>query len=207
MIKLSDVKVRAQYRTRVRYRLLVLEYAGEHGPAAAGRHYGLSARTIRRWRKRWGQGGIEGLVPSYPRHRARRVSPAAIELIRQARQEFGYGAARTRLWLQRVHGIRLAMGTIQRVFRDMGLPRLRRTRKREPRQMKLFEKAEPGESIQVDVKYVQIAGRWGVSVHGPGRLHPLPSPAALSAFTSPVEPRLPDRAPAGFSVPHPAPAV
>jgi transposase InsO family protein len=26
--------------------------------------------------------------------------------------------------------------------------------------MKLFEKAEPGESIQVDVKYVQIAGRW-----------------------------------------------
>jgi hypothetical protein len=52
------------------------------------------------------------------------------------------------------------MGTIQRVFRDLGLPRLRRTRKREPRQMKLFEKAEPGESIQVDVKYVQIAGRW-----------------------------------------------
>jgi hypothetical protein len=81
MIKLSDVKVRPQYRTRVRYRPLVPEYAGEHGPAAAGRHYGLSARTIRRWRKRWGQGGIEGLVPSYPRHRARRVSPAAVELI------------------------------------------------------------------------------------------------------------------------------
>ena len=160
MIKLSDVKVRAQYRTRVRYRLLVLQYAQAHGPSAAGRHYGLSARTIRRWRKRWRRGGVEGLVPAYPRHRARRVSPAAIELIRQARQELGYGAARTRLWLQRVHGVRLAMGTIQRVFRDIGLPRLRRTRKREPRQMKLFEKAEPGESIQVDVKYVQIAGRW-----------------------------------------------
>src|SRR5215831_8060343 len=26
--------------------------------------------------------------------------------------------------------------------------------------MKLFEKAEPGESVQVDVKYVPIAGRW-----------------------------------------------
>jgi transposase len=106
----------------VRYRLVVLEYAREHGPAAAGRHYGLSARTIRRWRKRWRRGGVEGRVPSYPRHRARRVSPAAVELIRQARQEFGYGAARTRLWLQRVHGIRLAMGTIQRVFRDLGCP-------------------------------------------------------------------------------------
>jgi transposase InsO family protein len=160
MIKLSDVKVRAQYRTRVRYRLVVLQYAGERGAAAAGRHYGISARTIRRWRKRWRRGGIEGLVPTYPRHRPRRVPPAAIELIRHARQELGLGAARTRFWLQRVHGVRLAMGTIQRVFQDLGLPRLRRTRKREPRQMKLFEKAEPGESIQVDVKYVSIAGRW-----------------------------------------------
>ena len=160
MIKLSDVKVRPQYRTRVRYRLLVLEYAREHGPSAAGRHYGMSVRAIRRWRKRWRRGGVEGLVPSYPRHRPRRVTPATIELIRQARLELGYGASRTRLWLQRVHGARLAMGTIQRVFRDVGLPRLRRTRKREPRQMKLFEKAEPGESIQVDVKYVKIAGRW-----------------------------------------------
>jgi len=70
---------------------VVLEYAWEHGPAAAGRHYGLSARTIRRWRKRWRRGGVEELVPSYPRHRARRVSPAAVELIRHARQEFGYG--------------------------------------------------------------------------------------------------------------------
>jgi len=87
MIKLSDVKVRPQYRTRVRYRLVVLEYAWEHGPAAPGRHYGLSARTIRRWRKRWRRGGVEGLVPSYPRHRARRVSPAAVELIRDARQQ------------------------------------------------------------------------------------------------------------------------
>src|SRR5260370_9032249 len=107
-----------------------------------------------RWRRRWRRGGIEGLVRSDPRHRARRVSPAAVELMRQARQEFGYGAARTRLWLQRVHGIRLAMGTIQRVFRDLSLPRLRRTRKREPRPMKLFQKPEPGEPIQADMKYV-----------------------------------------------------
>ena len=52
------------------------------------------------------------------------------------------------------------MGTIQRIFRDLGLPRLRRTPKRVPRQMKLFEKAAPGESVQVDVKFVKIAGRW-----------------------------------------------
>lgn len=60
------------------------------------------------------------------------------------------------------HQVRLAMGTIQRVFRDLGIPRRRRTRKRAPRQMKLFEKAEPGESVQVDVKFVKIAGRWAI---------------------------------------------
>ncbi len=60
MIKLSDVKVRPQYRTRVRHHLVVLEYAWAHGPAAAGRHYRISARTIRRWRKRWRAAGVEG---------------------------------------------------------------------------------------------------------------------------------------------------
>jgi transposase len=82
MIKLSDVKVRGQYRTRVRYRLVVLEYVGAREAAAASRHYGISARTIRQWRNRWRRGGIEGLVPTYPRRRPRRVPPAAIEWIR-----------------------------------------------------------------------------------------------------------------------------
>ena len=161
MVKLSDLKaVRPVYRIRVRYRLLVLEYARSHGLAAAGRHYGLSSRTVRRWRVRWRALGLAGLVPRYPRRRQRRVRPEVVELIRHARQELAYGAARTRLWLFRVHQIRLAMGTIQRVFGELGLPRLRRTRKRAPRQLKLFEKAEPGESVQVDVKYVKIADRW-----------------------------------------------
>jgi transposase InsO family protein len=88
------------------------------------------------------------------------VTPRVIELIGQARREHGYGAARAQLWLRRVHDVRVAMGTIQRIFRDLGIPYLRRTRKRMPRQLKLFEKAEPGESVQVDVKFVKIAGRW-----------------------------------------------
>ena len=83
-----------------------------------------------------------------------------VELIGQARRDLAYGAQRTQLWLRRVHDVRVAVGTIQRIFRDLGLPRLRRTRKRVPRQMKLFEKAEPGESVQIDVKFVKIAGRW-----------------------------------------------
>ena len=160
MIRLSDVKVQLQYRWRVRQRLMVLHFARLHGPTAAGRRFGVSVRTIRRWRARWRQGGLGALVPRYPARRGRRVSPRAVELVGHARRELAYGAQRTQLWLRRVHNIRIAVGTVQRIFRDLGLPRLRRTRKRVPRQMRLFEKAEPGESVQVDVKFVKIAGRW-----------------------------------------------
>ena len=85
MIRLSDVKVRMQYRWRVRQRLMVLHFARLHGPTAAARRFGVSVRTIRRWRVRWRQGGLEGLVPRYPRRRGRRVTPRVIELIGQAR--------------------------------------------------------------------------------------------------------------------------
>src|SRR3989441_8045892 len=118
MIRLSDVKVRMQYRWRVRQRLMVLHFARLHGPTAAARRFGVSVRTIRRWRVRWRQGGLEGLVPRYPRRRGRRVTPRVIELIGQARRELAYGASRTQLWLRRVHDVRVAMGTIQRIFRD-----------------------------------------------------------------------------------------
>ena len=120
MVKLSDVKVVPQYRERVRRRLLVLAYAGEHGPTVAGRRYGMSPRTVRRWRKRWRADGLQGLVPRYPRRRSRRVRSEVLELVRQARQDLGYAPARTRLWLLRHHGIRMAMATLQRIFVDLG---------------------------------------------------------------------------------------
>lgn len=160
MIRLSDVKVRLQYRWRVRQRLMVLHFARLHGPTAAARRFGVSARTVRRWRVRWRQDALQGLVPRYPRRRGRRITLRVVELIGQARRDLAYGAQRTQLWLRRVHEVRVAVGTIQRIFRDIGLARLRRTPKRVPRQMKLFEKAEPGESVQVDVKFVKIADHW-----------------------------------------------
>src|SRR5438094_5266704 len=63
MIRLSDVKVRLQYRWRVRQRLMVLHFARLHGPTAAARRFGVSVRTIRRWRVRWRQGGLAVRVP------------------------------------------------------------------------------------------------------------------------------------------------
>jgi transposase-like protein len=60
------------------------------------------------------------------------------------------------VWLQRVHNLHVNAGTIQQVFREMGMPVLTKTPKRRPKQMLLFEKDEPGDSVQVDVKVVKL---------------------------------------------------
>src|SRR5262249_55506650 len=118
VIKLSDVKVRLQYRWRVRQRLMVLHLARLQGPTAAGRRFGVSVRTIRRWRARWRVDALQGLVPRYPRRRGRRITPRVVELIWQATRELEYGAQRTQLWLRPVHDARVALRAIPRGFPD-----------------------------------------------------------------------------------------
>jgi transposase len=146
----------------VKQRLAVVSFMQTRGVRSAARHFGLTRLTVREWRDRWRQAGLAGLVPRYPARRRRRVPAEVVELVRKARVDLEYGAARTRIWLLRVHQVRLAQATIQRVFRDIGIPRLRRgARRSRPRQMKLFEKEHPGDSVQVDVKVVKIGANKG----------------------------------------------
>jgi transposase len=152
---MGDIAVR--YRLRVKQRQRIVEYAQAHGIKPAGRHFGLDRRTVRRWLRRWVAGGEQGLVPRYPTRRKRRLPDTTRELIRLARVEHRYGAARAQVWLKRVHQVHVSTGTIQRVFREIGVPVLTKTPKRRPRQMMLFEKEEPGDSVQVDVKVVKLA--------------------------------------------------
>src|SRR5207249_6038256 len=94
-----------------------------------------------------------------PKRRRRRIPVEVVELIAHAGREFGWGACRTRLWLMRVHQVKVAAKTITRIGDDLGLPRPQRgSRRRPPRQLKLFEKAKPGESVQIDVKVVRVGG-------------------------------------------------
>jgi transposase len=152
----SDLVISPQYRVRVNQRLKVLAYAEEHGLKPAARHFALSRTTVREWRDRHDAHGLGGLLPRYPKCRRRCVSPEVIPLVKQARVEHRFGAHRTRIWLQRVHGISIAAQTIQRLFRDSGLNRLPSRRKRRPKQLRLFAKEQPGDSVQVDVKFVRV---------------------------------------------------
>jgi transposase InsO family protein len=152
---MSD-SIPTRYQLRVKQRRRVVDYAETHGLRAASRHFGLARRTVRVWFRRWKSGGERGLVPRYPQRRKRRVADRIVELARIARVEHRWGASRTQVWLQRVHKLRVNTNTIQRVFREIGVPVLTKTRRRKPRQLKLFEKDAPGDSIQVDVKVIKL---------------------------------------------------
>jgi transposase InsO family protein len=109
----------------VKQRLAVVSYAEEYGVKPASRRFGLNRKTIRVWRERWRRDGDAGLLPRYPpRRRRRRLDDRVVGLIRQARVEHRYGAGRTKIWLERVHQVQVTARTIQRVFRDLGLPYL-----------------------------------------------------------------------------------
>lgn len=155
----KGVKIAPRLRWKIRQRLVAIEYARVQGLKAAGRHFGLDRKTIREWRDRWREQGVSGLVPRYPARRQRRIPETTVTLIAQARRDLGYGTSRTRIWLLRVHQIRVADVTIRRIVRDLGLPRLGRTRRRRPRQLRLFECEQPGDCVQVDVKYVRVRGQ------------------------------------------------
>ena len=153
---MSEFAIPSRYRLRVKQRLVVLAYAEHHGVKPAGRHFGINRKTVREWRDRHRAQGMAGLLPRYPKRRRRRVAPEVIPLVRLARTEHRFGAARTRIWLQRVHGISVATQTITRLFRDLGLNRLPSRRKRRPKQLRLVAKDQPGDSVQIDVKFVRV---------------------------------------------------
>lgn len=150
-----------RYRLRVKRRLAVVKYIEQHTVKGAARRFGLARGTVWLWRDRWRAEGLNGLIPRYPeRRRRRRVTPEIIELMKRARAELEYGSGKTKIWLERVHRVRLTTVAIQRVFGDLGMPRLRRTKRGAPRQLLLFEKDKPGDSVQVDVKVVKtVEGR------------------------------------------------
>jgi transposase InsO family protein len=157
--ELRTLHIASRHHHTVKSRLAILGYADEYGFKGAARRFGLDRKTVRTWHRRWLTSGPAGLVPRHPLKRRRRLAEETVRLIEQARRDLQFGAMRTRIWLERVHRIRVATATIRRICRDLGYPPIRRTDPRRPRQPILFSKEQPGDCVQVDVKEVRVAGQ------------------------------------------------
>lgn len=117
----------------------------------------VSERTIRRWLRRYEQGGVAGLRRGHGGgRRARPIRGITAERIRQYRLRYGWGAETIAAHLEGEFGTVIGRSRIERFLKRAKLPR-KRQRPSRSRHTRVVVVAEPGAHTQVDVKYVERA--------------------------------------------------
>ena len=116
------------------------------------RRCGISRPTLRKWLKRYQESGVEGLRSRSRKPKnspARKVTDDVVALISSMRTEQNIGNRRIQSELLRRHNIALSRASIHKVLTHLSVMPLRRP-KREKRYRR-YEKAIPGERVQMDV--------------------------------------------------------
>lgn len=152
------MKLHANARTCPNSRRLLVGRIIEEGwsPLAAAEAAGVSERTARKWVARWRSEGTAGLCDrsSAPKRIPHRIPQATVELIEKLR--------RLRMTAAEIaECLGMALSTISRWLRQIGLGRLSRLQPPEPPNR--YERSRPGELVHLDVKKL---GR--ISVRGAG---------------------------------------
>ena len=117
------------------------------------RRCGISAPTLRKWVRRYAAEGEAGLEDRSRRPKTspqRRVFAEQERLILELRRSRKLGIKRLRNELLRLHGLKLALGTIHAVLVRHGENRLRRP-KLNRKGSKRYSRPVPGERVQMDV--------------------------------------------------------
>lgn len=123
--------------------------------------FGVSPSTVWRWRKRYKSQGLKGLLKDRRTTKPRKISPEVEQKILELRLSLGYGHQRIAMYLKRYLGVKIAASTVWNILKRNKMPNLYMTRYNKPAMcsMKRYEKAFPGETIQMDVKFVKAPGK------------------------------------------------
>lgn len=137
---------------------------GSGNVARTCRYFGISRKTFYKWLIRLEDDGPLGLRdrPRRPRRSPNATPQDVVEKILHLRRSYHYGPMKIRMYLKRYHAITKSQATIWRILRQAGLGRLPENMryKRHALRFQRYEKALPGQQIQLDVKFVSpIAGR------------------------------------------------
>lgn len=125
--------------------------------------FGISRPTFWRWQQRYKAEGVNGLLQGYRLSRPRKISPEVEQKILELRTSLGYGHQRIALYLSRYMGIKVAPSTVWAILKRNKMPNLYMTRYNKPAMctMKRYEKAYPGETVQMDVKFIKAPDKPG----------------------------------------------
>ena len=143
------------------WRLKVLQYAAERprNVARTCRHFGISRRAFYKWKQRYDAYGEVGLYDRSrtPRHSPRATPREVVSKILYLRQHYHFGPARIAAYLKRFHRLTVAPSSVHRLLSKHGMNRLPANQKHRAhaKRWKRYEKARPGQRLQVDVKFLE----------------------------------------------------
>ena len=123
------------------------------------RYFGITRGTFYLWYHRYMSLGVEGLrTKSCRPHKIQRWLPKDIrETIIQLRLQRHYGPHRMSSYLKQKYNWYVSKNTVWRLYKEHGLNRLK-YKKRWERYPQYYSKPNPGDRVQVDVKFLDKLG-------------------------------------------------
>lgn len=115
------------------------------------RRCGISRPTLRKWLRRYEELGVAGLKSQSKRPMSsptQKIGEQQIEWILSLRNERKLGVRRIQNELKQLHGLALSLATIHKVLTRQKVEPLRRIRR--VQKPKRYQKAIPGERVQMD---------------------------------------------------------
>ena len=112
-----------------------------------------SARSLKRWKKAYEQHGMTGLIPrsTAPKTQPNETPIRLKETVIALRKETGLCAQKLH-WRLKKQGVLVPRSTIAKILKDEGLVRTYRTKKVKYKYLRA--ERQPGELLEMDVKYV-----------------------------------------------------
>ena len=155
------MRVHRNAKTTPKGRALIVQRVEQDGWTAAhtAAAFGISVRTVHKWRQRYRDGGMIGLLDrsSVPHRMPRLTPPAQVAAVRSLRTQRLAGA-------MIAHRLGLPRATVGAVLRRCGLSRLTPLAERPP--IRRYEWARPGELLHVDIKSLGRIHGVGHRIHG-----------------------------------------
>jgi len=156
---------------RAKHKLKILDWLRGHrgNISLTARHFGMTRKTIRLWRRQLQQRGPIGLNEQSRAPKKRPIpttSPAAIMYICKIRKQYpAWSKYKIREILERDYGITVSSSTVGRVMKRRGLIDKKKSEKRsraalcpKRRFPRGFSISRAGDMIQMDTKYIMLPG-------------------------------------------------
>ncbi len=148
----------AREELRLRFKLLVLEWASHFGVTETCREFEVAKSTFYEWKNAYKRDGVAGLKRKKPIAlcHPRNLSEDVVDKILHIRRSYQLGPVRIMWYLERYHGINISESSVYRVLKRHKLNRLAKTAPRRAIHTKRYSKSVPGHHVQVDVKFLTL---------------------------------------------------